>query len=98
MDSGATRVGIRRGGMSGKVFPTLDHPPNIILMGEEAWESLGMMCDVNFPQLWHQNQTIRKWGCLGNNFPHLIILPECLLMGGSCHGPTIKEAHLPHWV
>ena len=33
MSGGATRAVIRRKGMLGDAFPTLDHPPRYILMG-----------------------------------------------------------------
>ena len=74
MDSGTTQVGIRRGGMPGKSFPTVGHPPINILVGEG---SLEIVCDGNFPRLWHQEQPIRQQGCLGNHFPHLVIFPGC---------------------
>ena len=35
------------------MFPTLDHPPRNILMGRGSQRSMGMMCDGQFPQLWH---------------------------------------------
>jgi len=42
--------GYPEGGMSGKVFPTLDHPPRYVLMGGEHMFDGGIS---NYPQLWY---------------------------------------------
>jgi len=53
MGGSATRVGIRKGGIPGEVFPTADHPPENILMGGEARGSPGMTRDGCFPRSRH---------------------------------------------
>jgi len=76
MDSGTTQVGIRRGGMPGKSFPTVGHPPINILVGGGSLETV---CNANFPRLWHHPEV----GMPGKPFPTLGHLPRMLLVARS---------------
>ena len=52
MVSVSTQDGYPRGGDAWKCFPTLDHPPRYVLMGEKHVFDGGT---YNFPRLWHQD-------------------------------------------
>ena len=53
MGGGTTCAVIRREGMPGEAFPTLDHPPGCVLMGGNIRKSLVMAGKWYFPQLSH---------------------------------------------
>ena len=87
MGSGTTRVGIRRGGMPGKAFPTVGHPPSNILMGGG---SLEMMCDGNFSRLWHHPGV----GMPGRSFPTVGHPPRMLLDGKKMSWTNLRSPDL----
>ena len=66
MSGAATQAGIRT---PGEVFPTVDHPPRNILMGNshDCCPGDGLMADFFFPTV---------VAPVGSCFPHLIILPD----------------------